>query len=322
MTPGELPGPPPVRWGVIGASSWIARRAVLPALEATPKAHLVALASRSGVGNEAFGACRVHASYEEVLADREVEAVYIPLPNHLHAEWTVKAAEAGKHVLCEKPLGRDAAEAAVMAATCADAGVALMEAYMTPFHPRSAVIDAELASGRLGLRTCFAAFTFLLDAGNHRWRADHGGGALLDVGIYCVAPMLTAAGSPPERVAATAVVDRGVDATMQARLEFGAGLVGDVLCSFEMPETQVLLALGTAAALSAERPFTPGPDESTFRLGPEVVDTGAGDCYRGMVDHFCTAVRGGTALRRPPEESVALLDVLDQVRAAAGLGRP
>ncbi|HEX2851050.1 MAG TPA: Gfo/Idh/MocA family oxidoreductase, partial [Acidimicrobiales bacterium] len=133
----EQPGTPPVRWGVLAATATIARHAVLPALAESPKCRLVAVASASqpAGGYEAFGAERVLASYDAVVEDPDVEAVYIPLPNSLHAEWAIRAARAGKHVLCEKPLATSAVEASAMAEACDEAGVLLMEAYMTPFHP-------------------------------------------------------------------------------------------------------------------------------------------------------------------------------------------
>jgi xylose dehydrogenase (NAD/NADP) len=323
-----LPGPPPVRWGVLGATSEIARLAVLPALAESPKADVVALASLSGLDADFpshFGVRRIYDRYEHLLGDREVEAVYIPLPNSLHAEWTVKAAAAGKHVLCEKPLASTAAEAAAMAEACARAGVLLMEAYMTPFHPRSAMVEDQLVSGKIGdLRLMRSSFTFPLADGNHRWRGAMGGGALLDVGIYCLAPMLAVAGLP-ERLTATGVTGGdGVDATFSGRLEFADGLIGEFCVSFELPEYQRFEVLGTDARLTVNRPFTPGPADTTIRLTgrdrtPVELEAGGANPYRGMIDHVGTVLRHGTDLRRGPEASVALLGVLDDLRLAGGM---
>jgi xylose dehydrogenase (NAD/NADP) len=323
----DLPGPPPVRWGVIGATSRIAQLGVLPALASSPKSRLVAVASRSNPdgGYEAFGAERTYGRYEDVLADPDVEAVYLPLPNSLHSTWTIAAAEAGKHVLCEKPLATTSVEADAMATACDGAGVVLMEAYMTPFHPRSTVLEDTLRTGRLGsLRFARSVFTGVLgEEGSHRWRPDMGGGVLLDVGVYCLAPLLVAAGGRPLDVAASMVAGAsGVDTSFSGWLDFGDGFVASFDCSFEVPECQRLELVGTQAAMTVERPFTPGPDDTLIHLRhrdgrDEDLECRARDPYRGMLDHFCTVLRGGAGLRRPPAQSIELLGVLDLLRAAA-----
>ena len=138
-------------WGVIGATSWVAQRAVLPAIVASPEARLVGAASErvDDVGTP-FGAERSYRTYTDLLDDPAIDAVYVPLPNSLHRSWVERAAAAGKHVLCEKPLAPTAADAEAMAKTCAAAGVLLMEAYVTPHHPRARAIAALVAAGRLG----------------------------------------------------------------------------------------------------------------------------------------------------------------------------
>ena len=212
---------------------------------------------------------RAYRSYAALLDDPDVEAVYVPLPNSLHRTWVERAALAGKHVLCEKPLAPTAADAAAMASASAAAGVTLLEAYMTPFHPRAAAIDALVRGGRLGdLRFARAAFTGVLDRpDDHRWRPDMGGGALLDVGIYCVAPLLAAAGRPPVRVAAAAsMATSGVDASFSGWLDFGDGFTAAIECSFEAPERQSLELVGTEAAVLVDRAFTPGPEDIAFTL--------------------------------------------------------
>ncbi|GAC1386002.1 MAG: Gfo/Idh/MocA family oxidoreductase [Acidimicrobiales bacterium] len=320
---GPLPGPAPVRWGVLGASSTVARLAVIPAILASPKAELLATASLSGVHPD--GGARRYATYEELLADPDVEAVYIPLPNHLHRKWTEAAAAEGKHVLCEKPLAPTAADAQAMADATRDAEVLLLEAYMTPFHPRDRALADHVRAGRLGeLRTVHASFGFpLRDAANHRWDPTAGGGALLDVGVYCLAPILALAGHPPQRVAAAAVMTpSGVDATFTGWLDFGDGLTAGITCSFEVPEHQRVSLVGTLGRIDVETAFTAGPTHCGFDLvtvdgAVEHIDTGGGDPYRGMIDHFQTVLRGGAPLRRTPAQSVALLTVMDDLRLAA-----
>ena len=325
-----MPAPaPPVGWGVIGATSQVARKAVLPAIVASPRARLVAVASESAAdgGAAGFAPRRAHRAYDAVLDDPEVEAVYVPLPNSLHREWVVRAAAAGKHVLCEKPLAPTVADAEAMAAACAAAGVALCEAYMTAFHPRAIAFDALVASGRLGaLRFARAAFTGVLDRrDDHRWRPEMGGGSLLDVGIYCLAPLLAAAGRTPARVEASATLAKsGVDISFAGWLDFGDGFTATIECSFDAPERQFLEIVGTDASLIIDRAYTPASADTVMTLRrrdghvEEIVTDGA-DPYRELIEHFHSVVRGAAAPRRSCAASITLLSVLERLRAAAGL---
>jgi predicted dehydrogenase len=309
----------PLRWGVLGAGSVVARQAVLPALAASGRSEVVAEASR-GAGGDVV-------PYLAVLADPAVDAVYLPLPNGMHREWAVRAAAAGKHVLCEKPLACSAAEAQDMADACAAAGVVLMEAYMSPFHPRAVGLADLIAAGGLGdLRFAAAAFTFpLADPANHRWRPEMGGGALLDVGIYCLAPLVAAAGRFPAAVAAAAVESgSGVDASFAGWLDFGEGFVASFSVSFEAPERQHLELVGTAATAVVADAFAAGATgqrPTVLRAdaggGPEPLVAPDADPYLLMVDHFVAVVRGEVPSQRPPSDSVALLGLLDRLRAVA-----
>ena len=316
---------------MIGATSWVAQRAVLPAMVASLEARLVAAASeRVDDAGARFGAERSYRAYAELLDDPAVEAVYVPLPNSLHRLWVERAAAAGKHVLCEKPLAATAADAEAMAAACAAARVTLHEAYVTPHHPRARAIAALVASGRLGaLRVARAVFTGVLSRrDDHRWRPEMGGGALLDVGVYCLAPLLAAAGRAPERIEAAASLTRsGVDASFSGWLDFGDGFTATLECSFDAPERQSLEIVGAEAALTVERAHTPGPDDVAFTLRHrdgrvENIVTGGADPYRAMIEHFGAVVRDGVPPGRSPEDSIATLAVLDQLRAAAGLAVP
>ena len=324
-----MPAPAlPVGWGVIGATSQVAQKAVLPAIVASPGASLVAVASESAEdgGAGCFGPRRACRTYQAVLDDPEVEAVYVPLPNSLHRAWVERAAAAGKHVLCEKPLAPSVADAEAMAAACERARVALCEAYMTPFHPRAAALDALVASGRLGaLRFARAAFTGVLDRpDDHRWRPEMGGGALLDVGIYCLAPLLAAAGRTPARVEASATLAKsGVDVSFAGWLDFGDGFTATIECSFDAPERQLLEIVGTEAAVAIDRAYTPGPAAASILLRRrdghiEEIVAGGADPYRAMIEHFQTVVRGGAAARSCAA-SITLLGVIERLRAAAGL---
>jgi len=320
--------PGPVRWGVLGATSTVAQQAVLPAMAASAGATVVATASRSdrdGTGYETWGAARTYGAYHELLADPEVEAVYVPLPNALHAEWTVRAAEAGKHVLCEKPLATAAAEGREMVDACEEHGVQLMEAYMTPFHPRHAQLVEILRSRRLGvLRFARACFTGVLeDDDDHRWRPENGGGALLDVGIYCLAPLLLAAGRQPVEVASAGMLSlTGVDTSFHGFLDFGKAFSATIECSFEAPERQSLEIVGRDGSVTVDRAFTPGLDDTVIRLQgrdgtvEEIVSEG-GDPYRAMVEHFAAVLRDGVPMARPPARSLELLGLIDRLKKTA-----
>jgi len=332
-----------VRWGVLGATARAAQLAVLPALAASPKADLVAVASLShpdGTGYEHFGARRTYHRYEELLADDEVEAVYLPLPNSLHAEWTVRAAEAGKHVLCEKPLATRTAEAAEMVAVCEEKDVLLLEAYMTPFHPRSTALTDLIRSRRLGpLRFAHASFTGVVARDEEvprssftgvverdedfRSRPETGGGCLLDLGIYCLAPLVAAAKCLPVHVAAGGMLARsGIDASFSAFLDFDKGFTATFDCSFEAPARQRLEVVGTEGSVTVDRAFTPGLQDTTLHLAfrdgrTETIETPGGDPYRGMVDHVAAVLRDSAELRRTPADSIQLLGLMDRLREAA-----
>ncbi len=317
-----------MRWGVLGATSFVYRRAVLPALRDSDTAQLVATASRTGT-DHADDSARRYRDYAELLADPDVEAVYLPLPNDLHEPWTVAAAAAGKHVLCEKPLAPDADAARRMADACATAGVALVEAYMTPYHPRTIRWDALVADGWLGTpQYGTARFTYPhRDPTDHRWRADAGGGALLDLGVYCIEPLLAAGGwrpgdALPEVAAHTVMAGSGVDATFAGWLSFPSGFAASFCCSFDAPESQTLEVVGTAGALRVEPAFTPALDDqsivATSRDGDvTILRSEPGAMYQLMIDHVGRVVRGLEQPRRPPTASIALAGVLDRLRATA-----
>jgi len=321
----------PVRWGVLGATSSIFRNGVLPGFRDSDRAVLLATASRSGADHDSE-AERRYGDYAELLADPEVEAVYLPLPNAHHERWTVAAAQAGKHVLCEKPLGPDAAAARRMAAACADADVVLAEAYMTPFHPRSVQWDALVADGWLGTPLHGTArFSYPHpDPDDHRWWVD-GGGALLDLGIYCLEPLLAAGGwrpghAPPELMTHAALTARGVDATFTGWLRLPSGFTGAFCCSFDAPAGQTLELIGTGGSLRVDPAFTPGRDDTaiiaTRRDGEvQTVRSRPGAMYQLMVDHFSCVVREGGPPLRPLEASIALADLTDLLDGSVGLVR-
>jgi predicted dehydrogenase len=290
---------------VLGAA-WIAGRAVIPAIQQSRNSRVVALASRRPEAGRAMAAkhsiAHKYDSYERVLDDPEVDAVYIPLVNSLHREWSVRALEAGKHVLCEKPLALNAAEAESMATVAAREKRLLMEAFMYRFHPRV----RAFREGTRKPRFLHAAFGFSMqERDNYRGRQELGGGALLDVGCYCVDVARWFLGEPDE-ISANARQDHGVDLTVSAVLGFPGDARATVWGSFESGERQLLVVIDEAGPRVLHQPFTAWRDPD--------------DPYRLMVEAFAESVAAGSAPPRLLEESIAGLRVLDAIRSGTGLG--
>jgi xylose dehydrogenase (NAD/NADP) len=284
---------------VLGAA-WIADIAVLPAIAASENGRLVAIASRDPSRAQQLASkhsiARVSASYDDLLEDNEVDAVYIPLVNNEHKEWTLRALAAGKHVLCEKPLGMNADEVEEMAAAAVVADRRLMEAFMYRFHPRM----RNLVEGLQDAIYVHATFGFALeDRANYRFQAALGGGALLDVGCYTVSVARWILGEPDE-VLARARVD-GVDMTVSALLHFPRGRTASVWASFESAEEQELTVVTPHATHRMERPFT-AKDPDPYRL---------------MVESFGESVLLDRPVAISLEESIANMKVLDRIREAA-----
>jgi D-xylose 1-dehydrogenase (NADP+, D-xylono-1,5-lactone-forming) len=317
-----------VRWGVLGPGT-VATRAVIPAIQASATGRVVAVASRDPARAAAVAAAlaipRAHTGYAALLADPEVEAVYLALPNHLHRPWTLAAAHAGKHVLCEKPLALNAAEASEMAAACRAAGRLLMEAAMYRFHPRLLRLKELVAGGALGaIRLIHAAFTFPLTArDNYRLRPEMGGGALLDVGLYSVGATRWLAGREPVAVQAVAEAwaPHGIDRQLAGLLDFGEGCFATVQCSFGAAEHQVIEIIGTVGVARAPRAFTawreePAPLYWRGADGEERTETFEADPYALMVTHFDGCVRGQANPLHDAQDAIATLAILDALARA------
>ena len=328
-----------IRWGILGHAT-IARICVIPAIARSVNGTLRALASRHPESARetaaAHGIEHLYDRYEDVLQDPGVDAVYIPLPNHLHRPWTLKALAAGKSVLCEKPLACNAAEAAEMAAAADASGRLLMEAFMYRYHPRSRKIRQMVTDGELGeLRLVRAAFCYsmqpeLLAAGNTpRLRPDMGGGALLDVGCYGVSLARWLFGAEPEAVQAQAVYHprQPVDLHLAAVLRFPGSGLATVEASFITALQQTYAVVGSSGAIDLpHNAFIPWEADAPFvqrgredEHGRQHLVAGV-DQYRLMVEHFADVVLG----RRPPafdiEDSLANMRVLDAVASAARSG--
>ena len=319
------PTAPPVGIGVIGARSMVATRAVMPAVEHSAGATLVAASALGGPVPEPWTHLGA-GTYDDVLEHPEVDAVYIPLPNGMHRHWVERAAAAGKHVLCEKPLGTDAADVRAMATACDDAGVLLAEAWMTPFDPLWRMALDTARNGSIGTVVDIdSSFTFTIGAdaaGNYRWSPEQGGGALLDVGVYCLGPIVALWGARPDGVDATALWDRGgVDARTEATLEWSDGRQARMRCSFVDPEEQRLEIVGEAGSLVVTTDVHTGGGSAFVIARPdggiEHVEVSPGNPYLGMIEAFADAVRGDQRWPRSIDDTIELTELVDRIGAAS-----
>jgi xylose dehydrogenase (NAD/NADP) len=313
-------------WGVLGAG-FIANRAMIPAIQRSSQARVLAVASRdeqrAQEAAQRHSIERVYHDYEALLDDPNVQVVYIALPNHLHREWVIRAAHAGKHILCEKPLALNAAECDEIISTCHSLKVLLMEAVMYRFHPRMQALKQMIAAGEVGeLRFIHSTFSFLFDApGNYRAFPQFGGGALLDVGSYCVNAARWLSGSEPTAIHPYfSYSQNAIDLSVSALLELGPHLSAHIQCSFAAAEHQVIEVVGTQAAITAPLAFTAWRDDTTALLiqrGPvfEQRQFAPADPYQLMVEHFTDCVLGKASLMYPPEDGRNTLRVLDELRA-------
>ncbi len=326
-----------LRWGVLSTAS-IARNKWIPGVRRSPaqRSDVVAIASRDGTAGrraaDELAIPRAHDSYEALLADPDVDAVYIPLPNHLHVEWTLAAARAGKHVLCEKPLALTSADAQRMVEACDAAGVQLMEAFMYRLHPSWLAVRELVASGRIGPLTSIQSwFSYYNDdAANIRNIAAAGGGALFDIGCYCVNLSRMLFDGEPKRVQAELVRDpvSGVDILTSALLTFERGGTASFTCSIRAEPDQRVHVFGPEGHISIGIPFNIPPDRPTHVLVTQGGDPpvaphterltfDTADPYGVEADAFAAAILDGTPVPTPPADAVANLRVIERIVAAA-----
>lgn len=317
-----------LRWGIISTAN-IGKWAVIPAIQASSNGEVVAVASRDAQKGEAFaaelGIPRSFGSYETLLEDAEVDAIYNPLPNSMHLEWSIKAAEKGVHVLCEKPLALDAAECDQMQAAADANGVKLMEAFMYRFHPQTAKVVELVREGALGdLRFIHSAFTFRLTRpDNIRWNPDLGGGSLMDVGSYCVNISRTVAGQEPVEVQAFARWSpSGVDEQLAGTMRFESGVLAQFDCALSMERREMYEVAGTDASLEVPAAFLPGKESTTIwerrGRGEAVEHTVEGvDEYQLMVEHFADCVLYDRPLRYPVAEAAANMRTIEALYRSA-----
>jgi D-xylose 1-dehydrogenase (NADP+, D-xylono-1,5-lactone-forming) len=325
-----------LRWGILGCAR-IARRGLMPGIRASQSGSLHALASRNLATARAwakeFKVPKACGSYRELVTDTEIDAVYIPLPNELHKPWVIEAADAGKHVLCEKPLTLDSREAALIAEHCRDRGVILMEAFMWRHQPRSLAVRTLVREGAIGsLRLIRSSFSFPIEPGDWRLDPARGGGALWDVGCYGVNTARFFAGGEPTRWHAVAHRgETGVDLTLTAQLEFASGVLATIDCSFEQPFRCVYELVGsrgvievsdaylppvTGAALARVRRIGATSDVSAGFDQAKTLEFEQGDQYAAMVDAFARLIQAGRLID-PAEDGLAQMETLDRIKLAA-----
>jgi D-xylose 1-dehydrogenase (NADP+, D-xylono-1,5-lactone-forming) len=287
----------PVRWGILSTAR--INRAVIPALRESPLSELVAVASRTDDRAAAYaaehGVPHAHGSYEALLEDPYVDVVYISLPNGPHVEWSVRALEAGKHVLCEKPLAREPAEVERAFDVAERAGRLLMEAFMWRHHPQTQKLVDLVHGGAIGeLRLVRTSFSFTIEPGNVRLDPGLGGGALMDVGCYCVSGSRLLAGEPVAASAQQVVGSTGIDLRLAGTLVFPNDVLAQLDCAFDLPLRQWLEAVGSKGSVRVRWPWSarePGL-ELVHEEGSEWIAVEDASPYRLQCDNLSRAVRG------------------------------
>jgi predicted dehydrogenase len=321
-----------IRWGILGAAN-IARKRFIPGVARTTNGVVTAIASRDGDRSRAvaaeLGIPAAYDSYEALLADPEIDAIYNPLPNALHAEWTHKAAAAGKAILCEKPLAIDSAQARAMIDGARAAGVLLMEAFMYRFHPQHALVRRLIDAGTIGeVRVVRTNFTFLLEPfnpANVRLQRSLAGGALMDVGCYCVNAARMLFGEEPRWASAQADVraEFGVEVALAGTLGFSDGRMASFDCGFRASGQGAYTVAGTLGGIEVPNAFVPSA-ATVVRVttGGETRDEmiPAVDQYALEAHEFADALLTRRPLRIPADDALGTLRAIEALHQSARSG--
>ena len=310
-----------VKWGLVSTAD--INRKLIPGAQASPKVELLAVASRDRARAEAYarewGIERAYGSYEALLADPDVEAVYVPLPNTMHSEWSIRAVEAGKHVLCEKPFSRNVDEVEAAYDAAEREGRLLSEAFMYRHHPQTRRLQELVDEGAIGeLRLIRSAFSYsLYDEENIRLRTDVDGGSLMDVGCYCVSGSRLLAGEPEAVQAQQRIGPTGTDWVFTGQMRFPGEVLALFDCGTSLPERDELEAIGTEGSLFLDDPWHCERPVIELRSDGQVqrMEIAAEDPYRLELENLSDAVRGEGELLLGREDAVA------QARALAALTR-
>ena len=316
-----------LRWGLLSTAR--INRAVIPPIRGSQRSELHAVASRDIVKAKEYAkewhiphAC---GTYEELLAREDIDAIYNPLPNHLHAEWSIRAAEAGKHVLCEKPLALTLAEVDQMIAAAKKYNVIIAEAFMYKHHPQTLKVLELIKQETIGeLLLIKGAFTFNLDRPDDvRWVPEWGGGSIWDVGCYPISFARLAANAEPVEVFGwQATGASGVDVVFSGQLRFASGLVAQFDCGFRAPYRTAIEIVGTQGSIELGSPFKPAGGEwikITRGDSAELLRSPEYELYRGEIEDMEQAILGGQAPRISLENSRAnvatILALLESARS-------
>ncbi len=322
-----------VRWGILGASK-IAVKDVIPAIQAGDNCEVTAIASRDSEKSKRIAGRlnipKFYGSYNELLTDTEIDAVYVPLPNHLHTEWAIKSAEAGKHVLCEKPIGMNAAEVRRLIEVRDQTGVKIQEAFMVRTHPQWLGVKDLVKSGRIGSLTAITMFFsyFNDDKLNIRNKIEMGGGALMDIGCYCINLSRFIFDDEPTRVSSLIRRDSetGIDKLTLAMLDFPNGQA-TFTCSTQAVPYQRMQIIGTKKRIEIEIPVNLPADSPTrifiddgssfYGKNVEVIEFLASNKFRIQGELFSQAILENTAQAVSLEDSLANMSVIDAVFRSA-----
>jgi len=325
---GNLFRKPELNWGILGTAR-IAERAVIPALLSMKHTPVIAVASRNLTRAQEFAAPfeipRAYGSYEELLSDSNVQAVYIPLPNSEHAPWAIKAMQAGKHVLVEKPFALNANEAQLMISTALEHSVVLMEGFMYRYSNRFEKIHEIVRSGTIGkVRLVQSGFSFTLsNPDDIRLAPDLGGGALYDLGCYSINLQRLLVGREPASVQALCQMSKsGVDLQTVATLDFGDQVFGQFMVSFNADSSQFLRVVGSAGSIHIEKPFLLVGEGTSALLnvaGKESkrINFRAENDYKHMLEHFYNVAVSKDVPRFPLSDAINNLVVIDALFQSA-----
>ena len=312
----------PVRWGLLSTAR--INLAILGGAAQSERTDVVAVASRDQPRADAYarkhGIERAHGSYEALLADENVEVVYVSLPNSLHAEWSVRALEAGKHVLCEKPLGKRPGTVAHAFETAECMGLLLMEAFMYRHHPQTKKAAELVRDGAIGeLRQLRSLFSWTLtDDADVRWLPDLEGGAMMDLGCYCISMERLLAGEPELAFGRQRTATTGVDVGFVGVLQFADGAFGEFHCGFDLPERSGLEAIGSKGTLVVRDPVR--CRDPHVELDGERIEVDDVDRYFLQVDNFSAAVRGDAEPLLGREDALGQARLIEALYRSAATG--
>ena len=310
-----------LNWGLLSTAK--INRALIPPLRVSKRTRLLGVASRNQSSADAYARewniPRAYGSYEAMLADPEIDVIYNPLPNHLHAEWTVKALQAGKHVLCEKPMVLTLAEADQIIAASQETGKVVAEAFMYRHHPQTLKVKELIDSGAIGeMQLIKGAFTFTLKReGNFRWIREYGGGSLWDVGCYPISFARMLVGVEPAEVFGWQVTGpEGSDDSFFGQMRFGNGVHMQFDCGFTSTPRSFIEIVGTAGSMQVPNAFKPGR-KSEFKIirgdEMETIKIKGQELYLGEVEDMCNAILN----QQPPR--ISLSDSRNNIAAILGL---